>query len=243
MSELHQILAVEGDLKNRAQEALANARGLFGTDALVGQTRRYRPLEEDGEPLPAEDKELAVTVSGILEDVRAHYGAWLDVAIQKEFTNQTTAADVLVDGKAVFTAVPAPALLNLEGKLLELRGVFAATPVTDPSESWEWNAARGVWISEPHTTFRTNKVPKSFVAYEATKEHPAQVQVYNEDIRVGEWTTIKTSGAISPTEKRALLDRIDKLIKAVKQARQKANNAEVVDVNMASSLFAYIYGE
>lgn len=243
MSELHQILAVEGDLKNRAQEALAEARGLFATDALVGHTRRYRPLEENGEPLPAEDKELAVKVSDILESIRTDYGGWIDVAVQKEVTNQTTAADVLVDNKVMFAGMPAPALLNLEGKLLELRNIYAAIPTTDPSERWTWDEGRGVWVSEPHITFRSNKVPKSFVAYEATKEHPAQVSVYNEDIRVGEWTTIKMSGMISPVEKTNLLDRIDKVIKGVKQARQKANNAEVVDVNVAASLFAYIYGE
>lgn len=243
MSELHQILAVEGDLKNRAQEALANARGIFASDALSGLVRRYRPSEENGEPLPAEDKELVAKVPDVLADVRAAYGEWLDVAMQKEITNQTTGADVEVDGVIVLSGMPAPALLNLEGKLLELRGIYAAIPTTDSSERWQWDKAQGAWVSEPHITYRTNKVPKTHVAYEATKEHPAQIQVYTEDIRIGEWSTVKISGMEAPANKRQLLERVDKLLKAVKQARQRANNATVIDTTVADSIFGYIHGE
>lgn len=244
MAELHQILAVEGDLKNRAMETIARVRGTFADGGpLLGQFRRYHPLTEDGEPQPDEVKALVTRVTDELADVRTAFGEWLDVAMQKEVTNQAAVADLVVDGKSLYSNLPAPALLNLESKLAELRGLLAIIPTNDPAERWEWDTNQGIYVSAERTSYRTQKVPKTHVAYEATKEHPAQVQVFTEDVRVGEWTTILQSGMLSPTDKKAILDRIDRLARAVKQARQKANSQDVTDVKLASLLFGYIFGE
>ena len=45
-------------------------------------------------------------------------------------------------------------------------------------------------------TLRTKKVPRNHVKAEATEKHPAQVEVYYEDVAVGYWTTVKFSGAL-----------------------------------------------
>ena len=47
---------------------------------------------------------------------------------------------------------------------------------------------------------------------------------------------------ISPAEKSAILGRLDKLTRAVKKARQKANTAEVTKVTIGEELFKYIHG-
>ena len=47
---------------------------------------------------------------------------------------------------------------------------------------------------------------------------------------------------ISPSEKSVLLSRIDKLIMAVKQARQRANTQEVVKTTIGKEIFNYIMG-
>ena len=64
---------------------------------------------------------------------------------------------------------------------------------------------------------------------EATEKHPAQVEVYYEDVVVGHWRTVKFSGALPASRVKELLERVDKLQQAVKFAREEANDSEVTD--------------
>ena len=231
MGQLHQLLAVEPDLKARAQSELAQLSEKFADAGnFLGQTRVYEPLEDGGEPLPSERKELPGKVYEDLASLMLVYGEWLNAATQKEVTNMKTSADVEIDGKVIISGLPAPALLNLEGKLAELKTVLKHIPTNDIAERWEYDEAQGCYVSDAKVSYRTKKVKKTQVAYEATKEHPAQVMAFDEDVREGTWTTTVYSGQITPTDKRDMLDRLDKLIRAVKQARQHANNAEVAEV-------------
>jgi hypothetical protein len=77
---------------------------------------------------------------------------------------------------------------------------------------------------------------------EATKEHPAQVQVYMEDVPVGDWTTVKFSGALPATRVREILGRVTALQEAVKFAREEANGAEVADQRAGEAVFRYLFG-
>lgn len=70
-------------------------------------------------------------------------------------------------------------------------------------------------------TVRTKKVPRNHVKAEATDKHPAQVDVYYEDVPVGYWTTVKFSGALPARRVNELLDRVEKLQQAVKFAREE----------------------
>jgi chromosome segregation ATPase len=245
MGKLHELLAVESDLKGKAQRALAQVRGVFGDGqgALIGQARTYKPSIEGGEPLAPENKELATTVNTQLDLLRADFGPWIDAAMQKETTNTNTVANVEIDGKVMFKNLPATALLNLESKLAELRGVILATPTNDASEAWSWDEQTSVYVSSERITYRTTKVPKSHELSPATKEHPAQVQLITLDERVGEWSTVISSGMLSPTQKREMVDRLEALQRAVKQARQRANSVDVIDVQIADKLFDFLLKE
>lgn len=245
MTKLHELIAVESDLKAEALRLCTEVGELFtkGLNRLTGQVRKYSPLEEEGEKLSDEVTELTTTVTSELSQLRAGFGRWLDVTIQKEVTNGKTSASVEVDGKVVLSNLPAPALLNLESKLATLRAVYANIPTNDQTERWEFDAQQGIYISLPKETYRTKKVPKALVLHEATKEHPAQVQAYTEDIREGIWTTVKKSGMISPTQKREILERLDALIRAVKSARQRANSADIEPVRVADQIFNFIHWE
>lgn len=243
MGKLHELLAVDSELKGEAQRASSRVQNTFDGNKLIGQVRTYQPLEEGGEIFDDEVTVLATSVSDELTVFWAAFGSWLDASVQKESTNQQTSADIEVDGSSLAQLLPAPALLNLESKLAEIRRVYAAIPTNDPTKQWTWDEDQGCYVSHPQTTYRTRKVPKSFVAYEATPEHPAQVEMFTEDVRVGSWTTVVQSGMISPSEKRKLLARIDALLRATKKARQRANDIEVQDIHIASKLFAYIHGE
>jgi hypothetical protein len=243
MTKLHELVAVEPDLKTKGQRALSETSSLFATGQvrLAGQSRAYAPLQEDGERLPDEITELATTVKQELDRMATEYGSWIDVAVQKEISNGKTSADVVVNGKVILPNLPAPALLNLESKLASLREIYQAIPTLDPTEHWEYDTSQGCWVAQAHQTQRTKKVPRVMVKYEATKEHPAQTEMYTEDVPQGMWTTIKRSGAMSLTEKRELLTRLDTLIIAVKTARQRANDADAVLERYSGSIFQFIH--
>jgi hypothetical protein len=245
VTKVHELVAVEPDLKIKGQRGVAETENLFtaGLVRLTGQSRTYYPILEEGERLPSEVSELATTVKQELGRLAREFGAWVDVALQKEVANGHTSADVIVDGQVILRGLPAPALLNLEGKLAVLRAVYQAIPVLDPTEVWGFDTNQGCWVSQPRDTVRTKKVPKVLVKYEATKEHPAQTEMYNEDVSQGTWTTVKRSGAMSVTEKRDLLARLDALSMAVKTARQRANDADAALEQYACDIFAFIHGE
>ena len=240
MTKLHEILAVEGDLAGKAQAGLAATKDLFGKpDKFIGQTRRYSPLEDGGQPMPSEDTNVAFRVEDVISDLVDKFSAWLNVSIQKEVTNQKTEATITVDGIEILT-LPATALLNLEQKLAILKSTLSGIPTNDVTERWEWDETSQVYIAPPRTTYRTEKRPRVLIRYEATPEHPAQTDVYTEDIRVGEWTTVIRSGMWSPNQKRELLDKLEKLIAAVKQARQRANDIEIEPVKVSEAINKYL---
>ena len=98
-------------------------------------------------------------------------------------------------------------------------------------------------VSEPYQTSKTKKIMKNHVKAEATKEHPAQVETYTEDVVVGYWTTLKFSGAVPAKERNEMLDRVKKLQEAVKCAREEANGMEVESKKIGGAVLQYIFGK
>ena len=78
---------------------------------------------------------------------------------------------------------------------------------------------------------------------EATREHPAQVQVYHEDVVIGYWTKTDFSGAIPERRQRELLARVEQLQDAVKKARETANTTEVEWQKQAANLLTFVFGD
>ena len=89
-------------------------------------------------------------------------------------------------------------------------------------------------------TFKTAKVVKSRVLYDATKEHPAQIERWNEDERVARVETVHTSGMITSANKARYLRNLDKLIAGVKKARQRANCVETKSLKVSEAMFDFI---
>ena len=106
-----------------------------------------------------------------------------------------------------------------------------------------WLTRRGAdcWATDPVMTVRTKKVPRNHVKAEATDKHPAQVEVYHEDVQVGTWRTLKFSGALPARRVNELLERVEKLQAAVKFAREEANAVEVTDQKVGEALFGYLF--
>lgn len=242
MGKLHELLAVEPELKDTAKRVVQSVVKNFAqAQKFVGHSKVYNPLEEDGQTFPDDVQPMATTVVEQLEQVSLAVGAWIDVAIQKEVTNQIAESSAMIGNKDY--TLPATAWLALEDKLRTIKGILGDIPTNDQSIEWHWDANNEFWRSVPITTFKTEKVVEPIVGYPATEEHPAQLQWVPKDVRVGEWFKVIYSGMISARQKRAMLAKVDVLLQEAKRARQRANQAEVESVKVSESIFEFIFSD
>jgi hypothetical protein len=243
MTKLNQIIAVANGQKGRTQKAITEAHHKVQKDQLTtGISRTYRPKDEDGEKLPPESKLVNYRVSDAIRESVDTLTTLFDIVATQDRANCLANADVVVGEKTILVGVPVTHLLFLEKQLVDIHTLVDKLPALDPSEEWEFSAEADCYATKPHETTRTKKIPKAFVKYEATKEHPAQVETFHEDVLVGYWETIKFSGAIPESEKRAMLTRIRKLQDAVKAAREEANGMEITQYQVGSKIFDYLFG-
>lgn len=242
MGKLHELLAVEGDLKGRAAKVLAETINTFKNKGghFDSLHRAYKPDTEDGLVQPEETKPMVETVTKKLDYTAKALGDLLDVTFQKESTNTNAKADlVLGDGTVIAKDVPATVLLSLEGKLAQFKEMYESIPTLDPSEEWKWDDKETSFRTENSKT-RSKKQIRNHVVAEGTKEHPAQVQVYNEDVRIGLVTEIKHSSKFTSAAKSELLGRLDTMIQSTKRARQRANNTNASREVIGARVFGYI---
>ncbi len=243
MTKLHEVLAVEGDLKGAAEKIFAETINTFSKKEhhFTRRLKTYQSKDEEGETFPAEKQDMVTTVPLKLDHTKSVVSRYLDAVAQKEVTNTCASAKIEIDGVPLIDQeLPATLLLALEGKLKQIREVYEAIPTLDPAETWTWDSKTNTYEAEPRETFKSKKVMKNHVKAPATDRHPAQVDTYNEDVRVGTWTEKKWSGMVTPAEKSELIARLDKLTQAVKQARQRANDRAVEKLQVGEAIFGFI---
>lgn len=244
MPKLNQIIAVCKGKKSHAQKVLTEVHHkVQKPELLTGISRTYRPKDEDGDKLPPESKRVQYTVKEAVADASAVLNELFDIVATQDQANTTASADVVVNGTAVLKDVPVTHLLFLEKQLVDLHTFVEKLPVLDPAYDWSFSDEADCFATPAQETTRTKKIPKSFVAYEATKEHPAQVQVFNEDVIAGYWSTVAFSGAIPASEKNAMLARVRQLQEAVKLAREQANGQEAPDFRTGKAVLSFIFGD
>lgn len=240
--KLNQIIAVEKNIKSRALQDLTEAHhSLQKNTLLAGISRTYRPKDEEGEQLPPESTKVQIKSEEIIRKTSETLTRLFDVVATKDWANCQAKADVVVDGTTILSGVPATYLLFLEKQLVDLHTFIKKLPVLDAGETWTFDQSADCWATEPIMTTRTKKVPRNHVKAEATEHHPAQVEVYNEDITVGHWRTIKFSGALPARRVNELLARVEKLQEAVKFAREEANSQEVGDIKTGEAVLGYLF--
>lgn len=242
MTKLNQLLAVESGAKTGAFEAVTKAhQNLQKGNLLSGISRTYRPLDDEGERLPGESTRVQVTADQVISEVSQRLVRLFDLTATKDDANCRARADVEVNGKVLLSQVPATTLLFLEKQLVDLHTFVKKLPVLDPAEHWTFDTAQACWVTDPAETVRTKKVLRNHVKAEATDKHPAQVEVYTEDVGVGRWHTIKFSGAMPQSRINQLLFRVEELQRAVKHAREEANGTEVTDKHIGATVFSYLF--
>lgn len=244
MPRLNQIIAVSSGKKSRAQKEITEIHHKLQKAAMLeGISRNYRPKDEDGEKLPPEKKLVQMRVEDALADAQETLTELFDVVATQDYANCSAKADVVVNGATILKQVPVTYLLFLEKQMVDMHTFIEKLPTLDPAESWRFDSAVNCYATDAYETTRTKKVLKNHIQYEATKEHPAQVQTYSEDVIVGVWSTIKFSGAIPASEKAVMLGRVHDIQEALKFAREQANGVEVEQVKVGSALFGYLFGK
>lgn len=243
MTRLNQIIAIEKGVKTSSFQDLTEWHQLLQKPTLLsGISRTYRPKDEEGEQLPPESTKVQVRTDEVIRETAASLTKLFDITATKEWANCKARADIIVDGNVLLKDVPATYLLFLEKQLVDLGTFIKKLPVLDNSETWEFDASADCYATEPVQTVKTKKIPRNHVKTEATEHHPAQVDVYFEDVVVGTWRTVKFSGALPARRVNELSERVEKLQQAVKFAREEANGLEVTDEKVGGKVFQYLFG-
>ncbi|MDV6375489.1 hypothetical protein [Deinococcus arenicola] len=241
MPKLNQIIAVEKSVKSRSfQELTETHQQLQKPTLMAGISRTYRPKDEEGEQLPPESTRVQLKAEDIVRRTAQIMGNLFDVTATKDWANTEARADVVVGERVLLAGAPVSYLLFLEKQLVDLNTFIRKLPVLDASETWQFDPSADAYATEPVQTVRTKKIPRNHVKAEATDKHPAQVEVYYEDVSVGYWRTLKFSGALPAARVNELTDRVQKLQQAVKFAREEANALEAPDQKVGEKIFAYL---
>ena len=243
MAKLNQIVAVVNGKKTETQKSLtALHRTSSKTEDFNGLTRRYRSLdEENGETFPDENKPVLRSTDQSLTEVQDILTGLFDVVATQDYNNSEAKADIVVNGATILSQVPVTYLLFLEKQMNDLAKFVESLPTLDPSETWLFDENKALFVSQTKESNKTKKTLRHKVLYEATKEHPAQIEKWNEDVTVGKWETTKLSGAMPVTKKLEISNRIKQLQEAIKFAREEANSVEVSQTHVGEDIFNFLF--
>lgn len=249
MSKLHELLAVETSVKQQADAKRTDLTATFQNKRhlFTKKITSYSPFVETEVDKPMEETESDIQTSVMKELgwISDGLGKSMDVGFQIDSANQLAKADVVLEGGEILLKnVPATFLLQLEKRLKDVLDLVKIVPTLDPAKGFapDDQQGKGVYAARPIVRYRAKKTPRSFVKYDATDKHPAQVEFYHEDVPTGEIKVQEWSSLITPVMKADILDRVEELTRAVKKARAKANemDIDVQSKKVGKSIFEYI---
>jgi len=241
MPSLHQIIAIDKGVKNEANLAITAAYHEIQKSTLfTGISRVYSPIDEEGEHLPSETQRVQKRGTDLIELTAKAMTRYWDVTLTKDTANMQATANVMVDGHLLLDNAPVTFLLFFEKQLGDLETMIKKIPVLDPAETWTYDETQDCYVTAATKTTRSKKVPKALIGAPASKEHPAQVQYFTEDVLAGYWNTIKFSGALPQKRVTELLEKIGKVRAAVKFAREEANTIPVTNRRVGDVVFDFI---
>ena len=242
--KLCQLIAIVAGRKTNATKEITALHHLAQKgDLMTGISRNYTPKDEEGDMLPPESKKVQNIANNIFQNASKIWTKLFDTVAMQDIANCTAKADVVVGEQVIFTQAPVTFLLFLEKQLTAVRTFITNLPVLEPHHDWIYDGTKGFYKTPPTQQNRTKKIQTPLVAYEATKEHPAQIQLISEDVNVGTWETVHFSGKIPADTKKCYLAKVQLLIEAVKIAREEANSLEISTVAHTSELFDFIFTE
>lgn len=244
-SQLHALLAVSNSTDTQAVKVLNELVQTtfekkvhhFGRKVVT-----FIPLDENQKPVTESQSDIQTTVAKEIEWASQHLIKRIDLEATIGEANTLARADVVLeDGTIFLKSVPATVLLELEKRFTELQRLALSIPTLDPTKGFTPDAQTGTWIARDIVKTRTKKTPRVLVKYEATAAHPAQTEVFQEDVPVGTLNESEWSSLITPAQKSEIINRVEVLLRAVKYARSVANNTTVEHVQIGKSIMDYIF--
>ncbi len=246
--KLHELLAVDTNLENQANKVRGELTATFDKKThLFGEKQTvFRSNEEGVPPVTEVQSSLQTTVTKELDWIQPILVKAIDSSYQIAEANTKARADVVLDnGTVLLTGVPATSLLELDKRLAEVQALIVNIPTLDPMKGFVSDSARGngIFKAREANKTRTKKEKKVLIKYQATPEHPAQTELIDQDTIVGTLTEQEWSGLITPAKKAEYHAKVEELIRAVRQARSRANEQEVDKTKtIGQKLLGHIFG-
>ena len=248
-SKLHELLAVDGNLKAQADKTRSELMSTFEkkTHLFTEKIVTFKPLEENQPSVTESQLDIQTTVPKELKWISDFMIKSLDVSYQVAEANTIARADVVMeDGTVLLSQIPATSLLELEKRAKELHDFVSKIPTLDPAKGFKADPDKGegIYKAREDNKARTKKTLKVLTLAPATDKHPAQAKEYTEDVPVGTITTLEWSGLITTAAKGDMLSRVEDFARAVKQARSRANEQEITksDNKIGAKVINYIFG-
>lgn len=247
-AKLHELLAVESSLRNQAEVTRNDLINTFDKKrshfAEIRQT--YVPKAVEEKSVEEVKQTIQTSVDKELEWVSEKLAKVLDIGYQIDLANTQARADVVLDDdRTILTGIPATQLLQLEKRLAEVHALINAIPTLDPAKGFTEDPQRpeGTFVARDVIRENKEKVFSPVIMVQATDKFPAQVEKLFVDKVVGNTTIQEWSTFITVERKGKMLDRLESLTRAVKQARSRANDLEfdVRGNKIGEKILAYIF--
>lgn len=244
MPKLHEVIALMDGKKSEAERTVTDIhKATQRADLFAGFTKTYEPLRDTDDKPVNEAKNPQQDAVKMVGKATKTWISLFDATLTLDAGNQVAKGDIVVDDATLAEGVPVPTLLALTKQLDHWITFIQNLPTPDPAYRWTYDANLGRLLSEPTKTARTKKTKQKIVLYDATKEHPAQTQLYDEDVVAGYWTTTHHSTAISADAKDEMLENAIKLRDAIKTARERANSIDIERKKIGEKLAEFVFGD
>lgn len=245
-TKLHEVLPVQKTLQSAWNQLLTSTKKKFKSQAnfFEGHSKSLKMIEESPEneniqDQSLEEKPVITTVLDTLDYALDIFGKSEDLQYQKNKANQSAVGTVMWKGEVLLKDMPVDQLLGLEARLGDILNLYMDIPTLDATKNWipDENIGNNVWKTEfPEVTTKTEKVMIPVILVEATDNHPAQVDRATKDKVVGKFTTTKRSGAATAIQKANGIKMVGDFLVEVKQARMRANTAEVTKEKVSKAI-------
>lgn len=248
MGKLHEVVAVADDNRGLFDKLLTETKQTFTNrqDHFVGLTKSYESVVDDDFARDPEIKKLVTTVGQKLDYFEDQVIKILDSQFQREKTNCSATADLVIENKdgtskILAKAVPVTFLLQLEKSITAIRNqIYNQIPTLDPTKAWDWDKQGGFYVNKDPRARVTRKEPKVITKVQQDEHHAGQADLISVDITCGYYNQVNQSGMTTPAKKSELLGRLDQLVHAVKTARARANETEACKDKIAQEIFNYL---
>lgn len=232
MAKLHELLAVESDLRSQAESCRTDLKSTFEKKGHHFQKKvvTFKSNKEGVEDKVEGQLQLQTTVSKEMSWIGEKIGKALDAGHQIDVANTQAKSDVVMeDGSVLLKDMPATSLLRLEHRVIEIRDLIHTIPTLDPAKGFALDASEGdgIYRARDDARPRTEKQFDFIVMVPPTDKHPAQVKELVLDKSIGTLVTQEWSSLITVSQKGDMLDRVEELLRAVKKARARANELEL----------------